>query len=146
MRTILLALIAVVTLVAAPSVAMAGGGGGGTKPTAIVKIKNNSGGQIVAVLAPAGNSLSNIQSLFSGSAPVTIAQVEAAAKADGALLIKVSANNSKQFPAVQAGGQQLIVADITGGNVGNNLIGSANVTAVKNKTVTKTVAANGAIN
>lgn len=108
----------------------------------MVQIKNNSAGRIVAVLAPAGNPLTNMNALSSGA---TIAQVEAAAKADGALLIKVEANNSKSFPAVQAGGQQLIVADITGGIVGNNIFNSATVTAVKNKTVTKNVAANGTI-
>jgi hypothetical protein len=143
MKTVLLALFAMVALVVAPSVAMAGGG---TKPTSIVKVKNSSSTTIIAVLADSTNPLTNLNTLISGSTPPTVAQVQAAASADKAQTISVPAGGTGTFPAVQAGTYSLLAADVGAGGIvgaGAGVTAPATITIAKGKTVTKTVSVAG---
>lgn len=141
MRTAVLALFAAVALFAAPTVASAGGG---SKPNSIIKVKNNSGGTILVILADQKNSLTNLDKLFSDAqsneeAP-SVSEVQSAAAKDGAKVITVNNKATGTFAGLQAGTYQLIVADVDDGAVGADFVNQLpNSTVAKGKTVTVTV-------
>ncbi len=141
MKAVLLPLLAAVALVVSPAVAMAGGG---TKGAGTVRIRNNSGDTIIAIVARSNNPLTNLSNLLNSPGTVTEANVRVAAARDGARVVVVNDGNTGTVAGLQQGANTVTVADITAGNVGGGFVEtSGNINVNRGQTVTATVGPGG---
>jgi hypothetical protein len=138
MKSLLLVCLTAIALVAAPAVAMAGGG---SKATGSIKVQNNSGLDLMVIVASQNSQLNNLNALLNGSTPPTEAQVRTAATKDGAKVIVVNDGNSGTVTGLKVGNYQVLAADIDAGTVGVNFADSvaSNVAVAKGQTKTVTI-------
>src|SRR6266576_2314261 len=115
MRTALLALLATLALVLAPSVATAGGG---TKPNATIKVVNSTTGPSITIVAAVDPS--NTLLTLASTAGTTLAQLQAQASTDHTTLIVVNAGNTGTL-SVKAGLHTLGVVALSGAGTADGL-------------------------
>jgi hypothetical protein len=157
MKSVLLAFLSVATLVSLPAIAQAGGGhdnggsnGGGTKGSGTVRIRNNSGSTILAVLADTDNPQDALQELLSegqSGGSISEADVRIAAAEDGSRVVRISRNQTGTIAGLAAGDYVLTIADLTSGNVGGGFVNetSSSISVGRNQTRTITVGSGGTL-